>query len=171
MPILCGETNGGQFMKNEEHFIHEKIAIPIAARPRSSRFRLLNLLAEHQVSANATVVNGRAGTGKRALAADFGRHAARAVAWYKVDAADNNLSVFCEYLVAAVALQRPFLSAERLLKIAGTVDDDRAELLAEELVFQLAEQKSEPLLIVIEDLRSEERRVGKECRSRWSPYH
>ena len=23
----------------------------------------------------------------------------------------------------------------------------------------------------IEDLRSEERRVGKECRSRWSPYH
>ena len=23
----------------------------------------------------------------------------------------------------------------------------------------------------IVDLRSEERRVGKECRSRWSPYH
>ena len=27
------------------------------------------------------------------------------------------------------------------------------------------------LLSVIEMLRSEERRVGKECRSRWSPYH
>ena len=24
---------------------------------------------------------------------------------------------------------------------------------------------------VINDIRSEERRVGKECRSRWSPYH
>ena len=24
---------------------------------------------------------------------------------------------------------------------------------------------------VFPDLRSEERRVGKECRSRWSPYH
>ena len=23
----------------------------------------------------------------------------------------------------------------------------------------------------MEDVRSEERRVGKECRSRWSPYH
>ena len=23
----------------------------------------------------------------------------------------------------------------------------------------------------VSDLRSEERRVGKECRSRWSPYH
>ena len=27
------------------------------------------------------------------------------------------------------------------------------------------------LLIEIEGIRSEERRVGKECRSRWSPYH
>ena len=25
--------------------------------------------------------------------------------------------------------------------------------------------------IVVRDVRSEERRVGKECRSRWSPYH
>ena len=25
--------------------------------------------------------------------------------------------------------------------------------------------------LVLEDVRSEERRVGKECRSRWSPYH
>ena len=24
---------------------------------------------------------------------------------------------------------------------------------------------------VAEEIRSEERRVGKECRSRWSPYH
>ena len=24
---------------------------------------------------------------------------------------------------------------------------------------------------IIDELRSEERRVGKECRSRWSPYH
>ena len=26
-------------------------------------------------------------------------------------------------------------------------------------------------IIVVDDERSEERRVGKECRSRWSPYH
>ena len=25
--------------------------------------------------------------------------------------------------------------------------------------------------LVVQDTRSEERRVGKECRSRWSPYH
>ena len=37
------------------------------------------------------------------------------------------------------------------------------------------EDRSYPELMHLEgiflDLRSEERRVGKECRSRWSPYH
>ena len=28
-----------------------------------------------------------------------------------------------------------------------------------------------PLLYLKASMRSEERRVGKECRSRWSPYH
>ena len=27
------------------------------------------------------------------------------------------------------------------------------------------------IALIILDVRSEERRVGKECRSRWSPYH
>ena len=29
----------------------------------------------------------------------------------------------------------------------------------------------EPNVAIIRQIRSEERRVGKECRSRWSPYH
>ena len=43
---------------------------------------------------------------------------------------------------------------------------------------QVLDEKSEPLIgatVNIEGttnaVRSEERRVGKECRSRWSPYH
>ena len=31
--------------------------------------------------------------------------------------------------------------------------------------------KLNPLILVSTCIRSEERRVGKECRSRWSPYH
>src|SRR2546427_12754314 len=31
--------------------------------------------------------------------------------------------------------------------------------------------RSIPTLMIFRDKRSEERRVGKECRSRWSPYH
>ena len=36
-------------------------------------------------------------------------------------------------------------------------------------VFSMIENLSENVMIPI--ARSEERRVGKECRSRWSPYH
>ena len=32
-------------------------------------------------------------------------------------------------------------------------------------------QDSRNLSVKIQHMRSEERRVGKECRSRWSPYH
>ena len=37
----------------------------------------------------------------------------------------------------------------------------------------LARRSTDPVedIIQVGSLRSEERRVGKECRSRWSPYH
>ena len=35
---------------------------------------------------------------------------------------------------------------------------------------QLAQRNPEAVITSVE-IRSEERRVGKECRSRWSPYH
>jgi LuxR family maltose regulon positive regulatory protein len=137
--------------KDEEHLIHEKIVAPDAF-PRVSRLRLLKLLAENVVRCNATIINGRAGTGKTTLAADFARHAGRPVSWYKVDAADSDLRLFCEYLSTTVRLQRPSMNTERLLQLTETVESDRAELLAEAFVFQLTEGKSEPLLIVMEDL-------------------
>ena len=37
-------------------------------------------------------------------------------------------------------------------------------------IFPEVEQQEE-ILVTAYQLRSEERRVGKECRSRWSPYH
>jgi len=92
--------------KDEEHLIHEKIAVPDAS-PRVSRSRLLKLLVENVACCNATIINGRAGTGKTTLAADFARYAGRPVAWYKVDAADGDLRMFCEYLSTAVGVQRP----------------------------------------------------------------
>ena len=48
-----------------------------------------------------------------------------------------------------------------------------AVLLGAALVNQPANPYMEPLVLAdnITLTRSEERRVGKECRSRWSPYH
>ena len=36
---------------------------------------------------------------------------------------------------------------------------------------ELEDEMLTPHPILSDDYRSEERRVGKECRSRWSPYH
>ena len=41
--------------------------------------------------------------------------------------------------------------------------DPRTKIIAA-IIFMIA-------LFVVNQFRSEERRVGKECRSRWSPYH
>ena len=134
-----------------EHLIQEKITVPDGS-PRVSRPRLLKLLDENLASYNATIINGRAGTGKTTLAVDFARRARRAVSWYKVDAADSDLRVFFEYLSGSVKLQRSSIVQDRLLQLADMVASDTAGLLADAFVFQLGESKVEPLLIIIEDL-------------------
>ena len=40
-----------------------------------------------------------------------------------------------------------------------------------EEIRNIVRRKNSPALIHVDAVRSEERRVGKECRSRWSPYH
>ena len=137
--------------KDQGKLIHEKITVPDET-PRVSRSRLLTLLDENLTSYNATVINGRAGTGKTTLAADFARHVGRPISWYKVETADSELSVFCEYLAATVKLQRPSIVPSRLLQLAETEAANKAELLAGAFVYQLGESKAEPLLLVIEDL-------------------
>ena len=138
-------------MSKDEDLIHEKITVPDEA-PRTSRPRLLNLLADNLTCYNATIVNGRAGTGKTTLASDFAHRSGRPVCWYKVDAADGELSIFCRYLTATISLQRPEIDSQRLQQITESVESDRAELLAESFVFELGEPRDEPLLVIIEDL-------------------
>ena len=52
-------------------------------------------------------------------------------------------------------------------------DTEAAKALAKEkgIEFEERHQKGDILNLFFEEYRSEERRVGKECRSRWSPYH
>ena len=45
------------------------------------------------------------------------------------------------------------------------------EMDGDEMTRILWKMIKDELLLPFIDLRSEERRVGKECRSRWSPYH
>src|SRR5256885_4577472 len=50
---------------------------------------------------------------------------------------------------------------------------DLVELLAQQalVVARVLDDDAQQVVILARDQRSEERRVGKECRSRWSPYH
>ena len=50
---------------------------------------------------------------------------------------------------------------------------NRMEKIKETFNKDLEELKSKQTMMnnTINEIRSEERRVGKECRSRWSPYH
>jgi LuxR family maltose regulon positive regulatory protein len=135
----------------EKEMIHEKIVVP-GELPRVSRYRLLKLLEQNLTLYNATIINGRAGCGKTLLATDFARHTRRAVAWYKVDSADNDFRVFSKYLLASIGLRRPAFEKAHLLKLAEAMTSDNAAILAEALVFQMSETPADPLLIIIEDL-------------------
>ena len=104
--------------KDEEHLIHEKLVVPNAL-PRLSRLRLLKLLAENVVCCNATIINGRAGTGKTTLSADFARHAGGRSPGTRSTPADSDLRLFCEYLSTTLQRQRLSMDTEGLLQIDG----------------------------------------------------
>ena len=88
-------------METRMSLITDKITAP-TDRPRVTRARLLSALADGMADCHATVVAGRAGTGKTLLAAEFAASSGRGVAWYKVDAPEVELHLFLQYLIAAV---------------------------------------------------------------------
>ena len=55
--------------------------------------------------------------------------------------------------------------------VLGAVLNIPEQATYEALVHEGVNQRRDFKNIVIATTRSEERRVGKECRSRWSPYH
>jgi LuxR family maltose regulon positive regulatory protein len=136
---------------NKDELIHDKISVPDDA-PRTTRLRLLNLVLASMTRHNATVIHGRAGTGKTTLLADFARRAPRPTCWFKVDAGDAELGIFCRYLTATLKSHCSMLDERHMLQITESDSKDRAGLLAEALVFQLMDLGTDPLLLVIEDL-------------------
>lgn len=132
--------------------IGEKIAKP-AGSPRVSRTRLLDMLDKSLEAGTSTIVSGRAGAGKTALAVDFADKCQRPVAWYKVDAPEADPKLFFQYLVASIREQRPNFGAGSLMPLVERIDLDHIAWLAEAFVFELADGAGAgPLLLVIEDL-------------------
>ncbi len=130
--------------------ILEKITLP--SQTHFLRPRLLGLLHESLKSCAATIINGRAGSGKTILSADFARSCGRAIAWYKVDAPEGDLQVFFNYLIASIQQERPEFGQQNLRPLLEWAALDHTSLLAEAFVYELLEGEHKPMLIVIEDL-------------------
>lgn len=131
--------------------IADKITMPEPQAP-FSRTRLLTLLEQSLESCTSTIVCGRAGTGKTALALDFTRRCDRPVAWYKVDAPENDPKSFFQYLIASIRKERPNFGVKTLLPALRTINGNQIHMLAEAFIYELIEGDNKPLLIVIEDL-------------------
>jgi LuxR family transcriptional regulator, maltose regulon positive regulatory protein len=144
------ESSSELATRNRE-LVAEKIAIPELG-PQFSRTRLLAILEQSLKSCTATIISGRAGTGKTALALDFARQCDRAVTWYKVDAPEGELRSFFQYLVASIRKVRPNFGVETLMPLLRTSAADQISMLADAFVYELVEGDNKPLLIVIEDL-------------------
>ena len=132
--------------------ITDKIAPP-ARMPRVSRSRLLSTLEKSMAAGTSTIIRGRAGTGKTALALDFAQKCERPVAWYKIDAPDADPQVFFNYLIGSVQECRPGFGRKLLMPLLEVGEIDFIDRLADAFVYELAEgETAGSLLIVIEDL-------------------
>ena len=88
------------------------------------------------------------------------RKSAQAEYENRINAADAEAEKIIENAHKTVELERDKTVQDLQSQIAGWLSDCRVTF-----AFKV------PPLLSAAALRSEERRVGKECRSRWSPYH
>lgn len=140
------------FSQSRLDLITDKIAPP-ARVPRVSRSRLLQALKQSMSAGTSTIISGRAGSGKTALALDFFRHCGRPVAWYKIDAPDADPHVFFNYLIGSIQEHRPGFGKTALLHLLADRQLDLIDKLADGFVYELAEGANRsPLLITLEDL-------------------
>ncbi len=134
-----------------QELILDKITQPVRP-PGISRPRLLKVLEQGMACCAATIISGRAGTGKTSSAIDFSTQCQRPCAWYKVDASDGDLKIFFRYLTASIKKQRPDFGIGALTLLIESATPEHIDRLAEAFVYELVEGENNPLLVVIEDL-------------------
>ena len=92
---------------------------------------------------------------------------------------EGNFSALLAFRVQSrdVALAHHFSKAsKKVTRISKRIQNDLIDLCRNQILEQIVKEilTCNCFAILVDetsDTRSEERRVGKECRSRWSPYH
>lgn len=124
------------------HLFADKMRIP-KFYDHISRPRLIELLKKFSAQNGATLITGRAETGKSALAAEFAGNYRR-VAWYQLDAAETDWNLFARYFAAI--FDEDF---EELKDSAGEI-----LVFIERLFANFAAKSDEPVLIVLDDVHN-----------------
>jgi LuxR family maltose regulon positive regulatory protein len=138
--------------KEPLRLVTDKIVAPCASG-NIKRPRLLEYLENSLKQTSATLVCGRAGTGKTTLAVDFAESCNRTLAWYTVETADNDWTVFLNYLIASFDKHRAICQKKDLKEFVGGMDETNVALVTESIAAWLAVAASEkPLLIVLDDV-------------------
>lgn len=124
------------------HLFADKMRIPKFTN-NILRPRLIELLKKSSLQNGATLITGRAQTGKSALAAEFAENYER-VAWYQIDAAETDWNLFARYFTSI------FDEDFEELK------DDSQEIIVfvEKLFERIAEKSGAPVLIVLDDIHN-----------------
>lgn len=133
------------------HILQGKLSVPpvgaIVPRPR-----LMTLLARSQKQYPATLICGRAGTGKTTLAASFARQISR-VAWYTIEASDVEWFNFSQYLSSCLLVRGPGGKRVRSRQDERDVtQNDMARFLVTHFSQPEVCPEGEPSLIVLDDI-------------------
>jgi ATP/maltotriose-dependent transcriptional regulator MalT len=124
------------------HLFADKMRIP-KFTSHISRPRLIELLKKSSSQIGATLITGRAETGKSALAAEFAETYDR-VAWYQIDTAETDWKLFARYFTEI--FDEDF---EELTESAHEIT-----VFVEKLFERVAEKSAGPVLIVLDDIHN-----------------
>jgi LuxR family transcriptional regulator, maltose regulon positive regulatory protein len=152
VPAGNSSINGPKSAREGVHVLEEKLEIP-AIPNLIERPRLVDLLTKSIEQFPATLISGRAGTGKTTLAASFANTRDHA-AWYSIEPSDLEWNVFINYFAACVV--RSVGSDTRVSKLVPDSMEPSQATMATSLINIFAEAETEllhePLLIVLDGI-------------------
>ncbi len=140
---IVSQGSGFPTITNERvHFFADKMRVPRFCN-HVSRPRLIELLKKSSRQIGATLITGRAETGKTALASEFSENYER-VAWYQIEAAETDWHLFARYFAAIFGedFEAPGNSTGEIIKFV------------EKLLENVAQKLDAPLLIVLDDVHN-----------------
>jgi len=148
--VTSTSLNRRQSFSDEIHLFAEKMQTP-KFKNFVKRPRLLEVLEKSSAQFGATLVTGRAGTGKTALAAQFARKY-KCAAWLSIDSGDSNWKIFSAYFSACLDGNLKNGKIKKTLSRNSAPDESEVSSLVENTLERFCSSTTDtPNLIVLDD--------------------